>query len=679
MRQLINCFLNGVGHKEKYPEVVRDFCIAIHYLSARAYGAIRTYFKDHLPHPRTIRAWYANSDLNCQPGISDTCLAILKRRAERMRAAGRELVVSVIFDEIYIRKMFQWCQDSRTMVGYPTFGAEFCEAGEDEELAATQAIVFMISGINERIQLPIAYHFIKSLKAEQRRDLITKIIDSLITINVKVASIGFDGLTSNRKMCSLLGANLDIFSSDFRPYFIASNGDKIRIIFDTCHMHKIVRGVIGTHGIIFDENNKKIAWKFYECVLKYSKIGLGLTHKLTNEHIFWESQKMSVKLAVQLLSSSTAKTIEYLMNKGYTDFHGAQATITFTRLFNDLFDIFNSKFEQHKNPLKRPICPENKNETFQIFYSAIEKLKEYRIIKDGRVKKLATSSIGFKGIIINMYSLMQIYEEYVEEKGLLTSIPTYHLSQDPLEIFFGKIRTFGAANTNPSCQQFQSAYRKLLVYGTVCTSKKGNVYNYEIVSQPFSTITYVTSRRATLQPTIEENEPVPDELEVVLEKLSEIEQQATCSIIDRQIMDISLAYSAKIIENRISRPERMYCDACSDVFNREDKLHGTLSNPCVSTYNICKEVDRFLKVEMLRGDINFQTMYYTIIQQVDVENSFTATDFTHQPDHKLYLIRAIIDTYIQIKGTFIARNETAALHKNKYRHRLNKLIHFYGQ
>lgn len=675
-----------MGHRQKYPEVVRDFCLMVHHQSVRTYESIRAYFKNNLPHTRTIRGWYSNSDMNCQPGIDSTCLRILKKIADRKRAAGKELLVSVVFDEIHIRKLFQWCISSRTMYGYPTYGSEFCQKLEDEELAATQAIVYMVCGINERVQIPICYHFIKTLKAEQRRDLITQIIDSLIAINVKVVNICFDGLFSNRKMCALLGANLDVFSERFQPYFIASNGDKIRIMLDVCHMEKLIRGVIGTQEVIYDESNRKIEWKFYENLLKYNKQGYGLTHKVTREHIYWKERKMNVKLAAQLLSRSTSNSIEFLQNKGFKDFKDAEATIAFTRLFNDLFDIFNSKSDKHRNPLKRPLCKENKNEIFGIFNSAIEIIKRYKIIKNFKIKTLVKSSLqtGFKGFIINMYSAMSIFEEYVEEKGLLTSIPTYHPSQDPLEIFFGKIRTFGVANTNPSCQQFQSAYRKLLVYSTVCTSKRANCYNYEIISEPFSNILFITSRRPTINSLEENDDCLPEELEEVHAKLIEIEQRERCSLVDYQIMDVSIAYAAKVIENRIDRPHRMYCDTCAKVFIQNKKLTNILGNsqfesPCISTYIICREVDRFLKIELLRGDLKFSTVYCAILEQVDVANLFTATDFSHHHDHKLYLIRAIIDTYIQIKGTYIAKRETFAIHKKSIRQKLNKLIHFYGQ
>lgn len=83
--------------------------------------------------------------------------------------------------------------------------------------------------------------------------------------------------------------------------------------------------------------------------------------------------------------------------------------------------------------MKRALNSDNKEEVFKLFEIAIKKIKGFKIInKEGNVVPLCKSGLqtGFKGFIHNMHSLMSLYEEYVVEKQLLTSIPTYHLNQD---------------------------------------------------------------------------------------------------------------------------------------------------------------------------------------------------------------------------------------------------------
>lgn len=127
------------------------------------------------------------------------------------------------------------------------------------------------------------------------------------------------------------------------------------------------------------------------------------------------------------------------------------------------------------------------------------------------------------------------------------------------------------------------------------------------------------------------------------------------------------------------------CEHCLRVFDickkvNESFLSAKFTNkPCISTYQICKEADRFLKLNLLKGNINFKTIYYSIINNIEVEQIFEEADFSKHPEHKLYLIRTIIDGYVRMKGTFMARNASLELHTRVFRQKFKKLVHFYGQ
>lgn len=117
-------------------------------------------------------------------------------------------------------------------------------------------------------------------------------------------------------------------------------------------MTKLIRGASPELKIFFDPANGKIEWKHYEELLKFDKRGFGLTHKLTQNHINFKQRKMKVNLAVELFSASTADSLEFLKKEGYIDFKNADPTIYCTRMMNKLFDIFNSKVEQHEDKFK---------------------------------------------------------------------------------------------------------------------------------------------------------------------------------------------------------------------------------------------------------------------------------------------------------------------------------------
>lgn len=691
MKKLIHCLLYGVKKNEKYPEIVRDFCLKIHFISIRAYNAIRLTFNNNLPHSATIRHWYSNSDMESKPGINYSCMKILRRKAEKKGIVNSKLLVSICFDEMFIRRHFQWCNQTKRMLGFPTyplperkevFGTN--ELNRDE--AANQAIVFMAVGINDNFKLPIAYHFVKSLKSVDRTTLVRSIVDEVSSTGAIVNNISFDGFSGNKKMCSLIGADLRLESDDFKPFFTCSDAHKVFIMFDVPHLIKCVRGILESHSYLIDLNGKRIEWKYFiELVILKKSNGLNFTHKLSQSHIQFKNRKMKVDLAVQTLSRSVANSMRYLMHIRHPKFIDAGPTIDMVEIFDQLFDIFNTKLRRNnaqENLFKRPLSAENEHACFEFFERAIKYIKGMKILsKNGKLKPIIHSQqgTGFKGFIVNMYTLMQMYNETVKQNKIVECLPTYSMNQDHVEIFFGKSRAMYGHNDNPTVQQFQSSFRKILVNTTDFTSKKGNCVNFDTASDPFSDILFVTSRLPKNNHNNQIEEIVPEELDDFLQEIKDIEVLQE-GFIDPSCFDQTLIHIASKIEMRM-KMEDDYCKECIMSFEQnrrvENSFIGLKHVPCHSTYMICKNVDRFLKVQFLRDENNISKLYFAIADQLDIESLYSASDFKHNANHKLYLIRAVVDTCFQIKATFLAQQANFTGPETK-RHRYRKLIHFYG-
>ena len=71
------------------------------------------------------------------------------------------------------------------------------------------------------------------------------------------------------------------------------------------------------------------------------KEGIRAANKLTRLHIEYAKNKMKVKLAVQVFSSSVAKALLFLEETGHPDFVGAGATAGFLLLVDEAFDYLN--------------------------------------------------------------------------------------------------------------------------------------------------------------------------------------------------------------------------------------------------------------------------------------------------------------------------------------------------
>lgn len=153
----MHCLCNGIRHRDQFSPTVRSFCMSMHFHSPRAYVFLREKFNKNLPHSETIRAWYRKSNIDAQPGIGSNSLRILNDKATEMSEKGKKLVCALIFDEMKVRRSVQWCHKLKRFVGYNTrINREEDEEGMEKELIS-EAIVFMLSGINTYFQLPIAF------------------------------------------------------------------------------------------------------------------------------------------------------------------------------------------------------------------------------------------------------------------------------------------------------------------------------------------------------------------------------------------------------------------------------------------------------------------------------------------------------------------------------------------
>lgn len=253
VEEVIDYLRNGKKKGIPYSEVIRMFCFKLHFFSPKAYDFVRSQFNDNLPHASTIQAWYRNSNLDSDAGISQTSLQILIKEAEKMKTNGQQLLCSLCFDEMAIRKHKQWCNKSNRFIGTVSYGKN------DSEIA-NNALVFLINGLNAYIQVPVAYYFITSLTAEQRQQVLLTILCEFSKHEIITSNITYDGLPANRAMCELLGAKFkfnEITSFFIDPY----SKRKIYIVLDPSHCIKLVRNNLANYGTIWNADGGEIQWE----------------------------------------------------------------------------------------------------------------------------------------------------------------------------------------------------------------------------------------------------------------------------------------------------------------------------------------------------------------------------------------------------------------------------------
>lgn len=349
----------GYSSNRQYNTDVRSFAFTLSYYSPRAYRFIRAKFENNLPHPSTMRKWYANSMANGKPGISESSISMLRTLIEDLKTRNEKLYVTLVFDEMAINPMLTWSESQKKFIGFINYG----KYDSDKRLPlASQAIVFMVNGINASFNLPVAHYFINALDTTEKMFLLLAVMKALTDAGVSIAMITYDGLATNITTMESLGASFDL--ENMQPYINNPVDDsKIFIMMDPPHMMKLMRNYIGSTKQMFDSRGRSIEWKHYEKLEMLRQSNELVTHKLTKHHLNYEDKKMKVSLAVQLLSQSVASSMEHLMNCGHTDFRNSEGTIEFTRRMNNLFDILNSRNDAD-GEFKQSLCPANKYKIF---------------------------------------------------------------------------------------------------------------------------------------------------------------------------------------------------------------------------------------------------------------------------------------------------------------------------
>jgi hypothetical protein len=80
---------------------------------------------------------------------------------------------------------------------------------------------------------------------------------------------------------------------------------------------------------------------------------------------------------------------------------------------------------------------------------------------------------GFRGLVVDLHNALELFK-LLKTNGHIHLIIIYNLSQDHQETFFSAIRGKCGYNNNPTCCQFQTAYKRLLVHNAIVGSVNEN-------------------------------------------------------------------------------------------------------------------------------------------------------------------------------------------------------------
>ena len=261
----------------------------------------------------------------------------------------------------------------------------------------------------------------------ERANLVTIALEKIHKAGATAVSLTADGPSTHLTMMQILGGKLD--PENMMPYFPhpSDSSRRVHLILDLVHMLKLIRNSLATKKVLKSPSGL-ICWKYIERLYELQEEeGLRAGTKLKKQHIAWDRNKMTVSIAAQTFSSSVADALDFLREDlKNEEFQGSEATSEFVRLFDSLFDSFNSRniFGQR---FKAPLKLANQSEWISLFTEAEDYIRKLEL-SDGTQVLASKIRTGFLGFLCGIASFQNLFQDLVID-GPMSYILSYKFSQ----------------------------------------------------------------------------------------------------------------------------------------------------------------------------------------------------------------------------------------------------------
>ncbi|KAJ8910056.1 hypothetical protein NQ315_012749, partial [Exocentrus adspersus] len=350
-----------------------------------------------------------------------------------------------------IEPALSYDQKNDTVIGFE-------DDGHERKLKfADHALVLLLKGIKKKWKQPISYYFSQGgFNAVQLKQILKTTIEALQQIGFTIIGTVCDQYSSNINAIKQLVEDSERernMYSDLQLFRIG--GQEIVGIFDPPHLLKGIRNNLLKYNLKFVTNGtaKLCSWddivQLYE--LDVGDFNTRMCYKLTDSHIYEDKmKKMKVKHAAQVFSHRVSTAIRWTIRYGKLLevprkdnllSNTAEGTADFLSLMDQLFDSVNgSTYEaDHGKDLR---CAVKKNSPHLDFWKeSIKVLESAKFIKQNNSEFVPPSLNNW---IKTLRAFIYIWNT-VSKVGFAYLTPR-HINQDPLENFFGMIRSHGVRN-----------------------------------------------------------------------------------------------------------------------------------------------------------------------------------------------------------------------------------------
>jgi len=412
---------------------------------------------------------------------------------------------------------------------------------------------------------------------------------------------------------------------------------------------------------IFKSKDGIIEWRFIIDLYKLQEaIGFRFANKLSKKHVHFFTNKMKVKLAVQVLSSSVADAIDWLREQGAPEFQGSLATTRFIRKLDTIFDFLNSRNPFAKG-LKKPIFPNNIEYFQKKTAEWIEYLESLVTLND--ISLLLTRRKCFiVGFVTTLRSVLQISIDLLATE-YYKYILSYKFSQDHIEFLFCIFRLRLGCNNNPNALQLKYIIKKVLLKNAISLSSAANCTLFHDDNSEIGKLFSIRLPKCRLRKKVE----IEDDFSDMPLDLSKIATLDKYSFYRYNILYYIAGY---IVFKLIPFVECQDC--CSALTSNDEhfyskgihsltvfKNRGGLSLPSGSVFKVVEETERciqfFVQKENNLNKLRSNIILYNVKKELlfDECRIFPTLDCAgsnFERNHKIELVNQICKRYIKIRA-----------------------------
>lgn len=652
--------------RQRWGHDMINLAMNIYYTSPACYKKLRQQGIT-LPGISTLQSYLNRIDI--LPGFSNDVFSRLKLKVQNWSTQERLCVL--MFDEIAIKRNLEYSKKYGIVEGFQDLG----DLGRTNAYAS-EALVFMVSGLCNRWKIPIAYFLsANSTKAEYLKILLLTCIKKLKECGLIVKVVVCDQGSGNRSTI----AKLNITKSN--PVLKVEN-DTIYFFYDVPHLIKSVRNQLILNDFIF--NNERVSWNVIIQTYnldKQSEKARSLP-KLSDQHVYPNNfQKMRCKLAFQVFSDSMVASIRTSISTKQLPM-SYLATSEFIKFMNDLGDSLNSSNLYTKNKNRAPLSPKN-GHIKNMLENGLKTLGTLRTVL-GKVPPC------FEGLFQSITACLMLYDD-LNKNYQVKYLLTRRLTQDALENAFAIFRHKGGSNDNPTARSFRLSFRHLFCANLKKNTSSSNceddqqefIFNVQDSSSSLPLLSSASSNIGNTDTDASEDEEKPtsskSSIKVPKPTLEDCSVRYTAGFILRKCLH---KYKCKTCETQLKiAPLSARIHECNEKLIQLKTYNGVTNcaNLCVPNNVTNDVVNIALKVfaqfyPLLKHKQNLLDKLFKIAERKIIEqSSYFQNCFESCKPHRKFIVRYTLQVRLLKQVTWESR--TIGKSRRKIQKKIKKISH----